>query len=91
MNIGFTDYIRKVVSFDTRSLWRCIDFENGVFYSVLCSFELNNDAGKYLKKKNTHSYLCILSNMTNNNWFACILCYCKSNIDTTGTRGNTPF
>jgi len=27
MNIGFTDYIRKVVSFDTRSLWRCLDFE----------------------------------------------------------------
>ena len=20
--------------------------------------------------------------MTNNNWFVCILCYCKSNIDT---------
>jgi len=33
-------------------------------------------------KNNTHSYSCIFSNMTNNNWFVCILCYCKSNIDT---------
>jgi hypothetical protein len=39
---------------------------------------------KILKKINTQSYLYIyiLSNMTNNNWFVCILCYCKSNIDT---------
>ena len=55
--------------------------QHGGVYSVLCSFELNIDAGKYLKN-NTHSYLYILSNMTNNNWFVYISCYCKSNIDT---------
>jgi hypothetical protein len=35
-----------------------------------------------IKKNNAHSYLCILSNMKNNNWFVCILRYCKSNSDT---------
>jgi hypothetical protein len=32
--------------------------QHGEFYFVLCSFELNIDAGKYLKN-NTHSYLYI--------------------------------
>jgi len=44
---------------------------------------LNIDAGKYFNKITpTAIYIYILSNMTNNNWFVCILCYCKSNIDT---------
>jgi hypothetical protein len=30
----------------------------------------------------TAVYIYILSNMTDNNWFVCILCNCKSNIDT---------
>ena len=60
---------------DVYSKWRVL------LCIILCSFELIIDAGKYLKN-NTHSYLCILSNITNNNWFVCILCYCKSNIDT---------
>ena len=33
-------------------------YEHGGFYFVLCSFEWNIDAGKYLKN-NTHSYLYI--------------------------------
>jgi hypothetical protein len=52
--------------------------------AILCLYEYSHDWYRFreLFRRCLFHIIYILSNMTNNNWLICILCYCKSNIDT---------